>query len=982
MANNRYTLRRYLRFQLEQMSALNQQHQFEELSFELARQRICRRILPATGPVQAGGDQGRDAETFRSYLGASEIGAATRIGIVDRKTLVFACTLDKKLPAKIKSDLVTICGSGTKPDAVYYFATPDLAVAKRHELQAFGNRKYGIHLEIFDGQAIADQLSDPDTFWIAEEFLSVPADMFPEVQGDAEYQALRERWFDGSRQISNFTDFLEVKRGLRCATFEEPLKVDLGRWMDLIHPILDMVPTRLARKALYEIAVAQLRGRKTLDPARWAVDRFFETIESDLDSDDVQDIVLLASYAMTAHHTGDFSGGLELVQKWRSQADQALSAALSSKLSDASRYQLLLIARQIAPDRSSKDPELFSEMVLPPWEEAVEIAERSPFADIDTLNDMMQIYLPFIGSLPRYQRLADRIDDVVEKRRGKTARAEQGRERAMIHATHNQYVAAIDQLQRAKEGWFHAATMDGSVLAMLQLSDFYSRLWLPLAARYYAAAALKYAILAKDEELRSLIGRAALEISATYLMAGEGLSFIHSVGRAAQIHIAHTRDGENLERHSEFAARLAEAAKVYALLRHILPDQLQQIEAALEGWPIDPAYANSLRTLAFKPPWASMSRSEIEERLAEDIGQGLTYDLGPELRYRWNALGITWTIRAASSARAIAEWIGAAFQIAIVDLADEDLALLPSSVDIEITTSGLLKPKLEAVPDNAQMRYRLTVPNSITLGDEASFTLMLLAEILGNASALPSGDFLKVVERKIDRGLLNNAFWVHPVSRLFGDVRDLLVGKDVVLSGISAPMDAPAPDPRIGDELAWLSDDGPTYTTARAYQALSNRYRRMTPVVAANLKALRAHPAAMALLEELHDEGLLDWQIYQVIFNFVLQHAIEAEVGYQVMANGSPDITQRLVKEFENGKTPAINLDEFTRETVKSVRWVGLFAAMPGWQLSNHRSTPDMEATRRFLAVRYHHFEDDIDHPSLFDWPPVPGRRVLEPPAA
>ncbi|TIV32694.1 MAG: hypothetical protein E5V90_01885 [Mesorhizobium sp.] len=595
---------------------------------------------------------------------------------------------------------------------------------------------------------------------------------------------------------------------------------------------------------------------------------------------------------------------------------------------------------------------------------------------------MMQIYLPFIGSLPRYQQLADRIDAVVEMRRGKTARAEQGRERAMIHATHNQFVAAIDQLQRAKEGWFQAATMYGSVLAMLQLSDFYSRLWLPLAARYYAAAALKYAIAAKDEELRPLIGRAAVEISATYLMAGEGLSFIYSVGRAAQIHIGHATDGEDLEQHTEFAARLAETAKVYALLRHLLPENLQQIEAALDGWPIDSAYANSLRTLASRPPWASVSRSEIEERLAEDIGQGLTYDLGPEIRYRWNALGISWTIRAASSTRSVAEWIGAAFQIAIVDLADEDLAILPSSVEIEITTSGQLEAKLEAVPDNVQMRYRLTVPNSITLGDEASFTLMLLAEIVGNASALPSGDFLKVVERKIDRGLLSKAFWVHPVSRLFVEMRDLLVGKDVVLSGISVPMDAPAPDPRSGDELAWLSGDGPTYTTARAYQALSRRYERMTPVVAANLDALRAHPTAMALLEEMHNEGLLDWQIYQVIYNFALQQSIEAEAGYHAMANGSPEITRRLVKEFENGKTPAINLNNFNRETVESVRWVSLFAALPAWQLSNHRSTPDMEATRRFLAVRYHHFEDDIDHPSLFDWPPVLGRRILEPPAA
>jgi hypothetical protein len=980
VTKNRYTLRRYLRFQLEQMSAVNQQHQFEELSFELARQRICRRILPATGPVQAGGDQGRDAETFRTYLASSDIATSSRIGLADNRTLVIACTLDKKLVTKVKKDLTTIHASGAVPHAVYYFATPDLPVAKRHELQAFSKRKYGFDLEILDGQAIADQLSDPDTFWIAEQFLSVPADMFPEIEGDAEYQALRERWFDSGRQISDYTDFLEVKRGLRRATFEEPLKVDLGRWIELIHAIVDAVPLSFARKALYEIAVAQLRGRKSLNPARWAVDRFFESIEGELDSDDVQDIVLLASYAMTAHYNGEFSGELELVQKWRSQADQALSDAMASPLPDAARYQLLLVARQVAPDRFSKDPVIFSEMALPPWEEAVEIAERSPFADIDTLNNLMQIYLPLIGGLPRYQRLADRIDAVVVKRSGKSAGAEQGRRRAMIHAEHDQIVAAIDQLQRAKEGWFHEATMYGSILAMLQLSEFYSRLWLPLAARYYSSAALKYAFQAKDEELRPLIGAAALEISATYLTAGEGISFMRSVGRAAQIHIAHTSDGEDLDQHEAFAARLAEAAKVRALLRQIMPDQMQAIEAAVDSWPIDPDYGRSIRKLADKPPWKSMARSEIEQRLAEDIGQGLTYDLGNELCYRWNALGVTWTIRAAHTARPIAEWIGAAFQIAIVDLADEDLAILPSTVDIEITTSGGLKPKLEPVSDNTQMRYRLVMPASATLGDEASFTMMLLAEILGHASALPTASFLAVIKRKIDRGLLGKAFWVHPVSRFFRDIRELLVGDDVDLSGIAAPEDAPRPEPKGSEELAWRTGDGPTYTKARAYEALSNRYRRLTPAVLANLEALREDQAAMSILREMHDEGMLDWQIYSVIFNFMMQDAIEAQAGMGAVLNGSPEIMRKILREFEAGRTPPINLGQFNRENLEMVRWSGLLAAMPSWELTNHRQTPDMEATRRFLSVRYHHFEDDIDHPDLFGWSPVPGRRMLSPP--
>jgi hypothetical protein len=298
-------------------------------------------------------------------------------------------------------------------------------------------------------------------------------------------------------------------------------------------------------------------------------------------------------------------------------------------------------------------------------------------------------------------------------------------------------------------------------------------------------------------------------------------------------------------------------------------------------------------------------------------------------------------------------------------------------VDIEITTLGVLKPKLEAVSDNTQMRYRLIMPASATLGDEASFTMMLLAEILGDASALPTKAFLAVIERRIDRGLLGKAFWVHPVSRLFRDIRELLIGEDVDLSNITVPDDAPKPYPKGKDELAWRRGDGPTYTIDRAYEALSNRYRRLTPVVLANWEAFQANDTAMSLLREMHEEGMLDWQIYGVIFNFMMQDAIEAKAGMGAVLNGSQDLMRGILREMEAGKGPPINLEKFTRENLEAVRWSGLFAAMPSWELTNHRQTPDMEATKRFLSVRYHHFEDDIDHPDLFGWPPVPGRRIL-----
>src|SRR5262249_17539544 len=46
---------RYIRFQLEHLTARNEHHTFEEICYRIAERRLSSNILPATGPVGAGG---------------------------------------------------------------------------------------------------------------------------------------------------------------------------------------------------------------------------------------------------------------------------------------------------------------------------------------------------------------------------------------------------------------------------------------------------------------------------------------------------------------------------------------------------------------------------------------------------------------------------------------------------------------------------------------------------------------------------------------------------------------------------------------------------------------------------------------------------------------------------------------------------------------------------------------------------------------
>src|SRR5438552_6736501 len=112
-----------IRFGLEQLSSRNAHHEFEHLCRHLARARVCSNILPATGPVAAGGDQGRDFETFRTHLSSTPIANSTFIGLASSKPLAFACSLQKdRISRKIKSDVTTIVASGSTVEAIHFFA--------------------------------------------------------------------------------------------------------------------------------------------------------------------------------------------------------------------------------------------------------------------------------------------------------------------------------------------------------------------------------------------------------------------------------------------------------------------------------------------------------------------------------------------------------------------------------------------------------------------------------------------------------------------------------------------------------------------------------------------------------------------------------------------------------------------------------------------------------------------------------------------
>lgn len=85
-----------IRYHLSELSTRNGHHEFEHLTRYLARARLYSNILPATGPVSAGGDGGRDFKNFRTGVTFPLTAGSTFPQTASGERLVsFACTLEK-----------------------------------------------------------------------------------------------------------------------------------------------------------------------------------------------------------------------------------------------------------------------------------------------------------------------------------------------------------------------------------------------------------------------------------------------------------------------------------------------------------------------------------------------------------------------------------------------------------------------------------------------------------------------------------------------------------------------------------------------------------------------------------------------------------------------------------------------------------------------------------------------------------------------
>ncbi len=643
-----------IRFGLEQLSPKNAHHEFEHLCRHLARARICSNILPATGPGSAGGDQGRDFETFRTYLESTSIADSTFIGLVSNKPIAFACSLEKKekIKGKIESDVQTIVSSGSKVEAIHYFCGADLEVAKRHKIKAWARETHQLELEIHDGNAISELLADREVFWIAEKYLSIPAEIFPRAPENQDvewYSVALSKWKGQTPTGNNFSEFGELKIAARHAFYNERLRQDLAFWLNLMEKhFFNSKFSEIKRRAVYEVCVLTLRGFHNLSGYEEHLRWYFSEIPNLINAVDLEDSHALLNYCVGAISRGLIQLTRQEVSDWRRRLIQRIDERLEENVHPNVRAALLKAKGGTYLLIDPLNPALPKfEKTIEWWLKLTEMLESAPMFPLEQFSDqtthLLQWMLEINGKAkipPTYFELTEKLDALLANRHGGFTAAENCRKRADLLYDQGRILEAIDLLHRSKLDWYASETLREALSVMLFLSMAYMNLGLFFAAKYYALAVAFIAANNSQSKVKPFISVGLMRAATWDYIIGAFCDFLNITEIEIKIHQAHARNAGDLANNSELQSIVFHLMTLKAVSERINPEFEQEVWKRINAW-LPKEWIEGVLPSA-RQNFQDMTDEQVKMDLAYQL-QGTPYgDLEQERKVAWSALGIEW----------------------------------------------------------------------------------------------------------------------------------------------------------------------------------------------------------------------------------------------------------------------------------------------------------------------------------------------------
>lgn len=1004
-------LERRIRFGLDTLAETNSHHDFETISLGLARKRVASNLMPATGPVAAGGDQGRDAESYWTNLTEEHAPTSLFVAGATNDNVVLACTIQQAdVSSKIRSDLQSICSRGEPVDRVIYFTLNPVPVGTRHKLQEKARTDHGVALDIWDALAISKELAEHDLYYLAIDYLHLPADLAPARPVSAAsrpewYEKDLARWRAKNYSASTLGELVDLRDGLRLASNDPALALDLADWLYFAEALCkEADDPEVTLRARFEIAWATTRGTDSLRPADQHLREFFSLVPGSIDDPGIlRDATMLLDLgygALLRHVTGISRSELE---SWHLALVEKVDAQLAAEPYPNTRAVLLSLEAYLALHQKYPANLLPGEGDLPGFSETratvrargraadmsgiklididkgmnalrslVEIIEDTPLFPVSDSASIFGLYTTQLAGHPHYEYVRDGLDAAVERIEGEGARGNRAINRAFQFCGEGRLLDALHEIHSAKINWWHGDTIEGGIDMLLLAARIYYQLNLPHAAKQHALAAAIAAKGTNDPSLSHYIADGFLVAATCDHHAGQSLTAtrIFYIGLLAQNQ--YLENAMDFDSHPALMNMLQDQCHIFRAAHAVRPALVPALESILEPTGILPAISAMLEATSDVP---KPTEAEIAEITARSGMGKLFSDAGLTREYRWHALGLSWSVQCLNERASVlaTERFLAASQVAIADFARHDPHFLRGTLEIEIQADAVDgQGGVNTVEQNSPNSWRLHLTPADSCDPETLHleTMGAVLHFLVTQSLLPQHAFTKIMDTVFSNGLMQKTTIVRPYDELADFIKpeDYSTVSGLLEAPVGADLKLEIANPT--SSLQWPRTLATTYKAnhAKILKNISYRYETLPAVIGPILPALLREPQFVRTAGLLKAEGWLDWHLLIAIANVV----INDRASFRGLTL-TREMTEAQKQEFwALTKSPALDSDPvlptkaFDEETLRLHLASAAAAGLSAIGLTINSDSMPSDALLAFLGERYRYWEDDTPHDFLF----------------
>jgi hypothetical protein len=967
----------YLLFALSQLAGENGHHKFEQLCFQLAKRRIYSNVIPATGPVSAGGDQGADFETYRVGEVMPLAQESPFFGRVAQEKVVFACSIQKNFSKKIREDLSAAAHLTERVERVVFLTNRDIPVGKRHMLQEFALKTHGLALDIFDARAISDLLADPELFWIAQEYLSIPSDFVLAMpkSGRRWYEEMLNATIDPAHLI--VSDFFRLKDAVRFATRDHAHQSDLPRLLTKLRMFQRHRSMAIQRRAFYEDFVASLRGLESVKGFEAGLQQYISAVALSDDPSELEDASVLISYCLGALCRKLLEVEISTIATWQKMiltrvrqvlGEPGIGSGRKCSLLYTQGYLLLMVCIDGAPAQHKANA-LDAAKSIAVWRKMIKEVRHAPMFPLERFGEFLSQFAGEIEGTQDFSRLVAETDEILSERFGKHKLAEQAFERAKSYYKAGRILKAIDELHMAHVESFTKETASNSVRFCIFLAKMYCEIKLYFAAKCYALGAAFAALKLEDDSLKGMSYRGLTEAASCDHASGASMEFFLTA--KAFFFVSHEFSMSDSEGIRQFEwARIDFYSLILTRAASYIDESLYTYlkGTVLKSFGADEVYDESssrlddfFRGMGFQAIVKAATRQGIIAPFS---------DTGPRRRVGWQQLGVRWFIdwpNDYNTAQSV-EGFCASLQILLADLRNTELSILPSDVflSMDLHDSEL---EIEDVSDNERVSLVVRLPRAPcpTSGnlERSAIVQGVAGSALKMVSAMPHKRFIEVYHGRLKAGLRTKLSPYAEYDRLFRE----FYSEEDFSEHYEHSQHITLAVPRAAMETN-VGLTGPTglhaeYNKGRAELLIRKRYKLLAGQLKYTLPRLVQDSCFLGAVRALQQEGWKDWHILQGMaslrLNYLINTALPHGCGIDELKKASKELFER--DEEESDPAPPVGL--FTVSQLKRALRMSQLSTLKGLGFECCQKAPNFDAVNRFLQ-RFNYWVDDVAHPQIF----------------